>query len=59
MTDDQIEALSEAELVALRDLLNRLIPVAAAIEKAGGEADISLTIDRGAAAALITLSTEV
>lgn len=58
MTDDQIEALSEAELVALRDLLNRLIPVAAAIEKAGG-ADISLTLERGAAAALITLSTEV
>lgn len=57
LTDEQIAALTEPELVALRILLDRLMPLAAAIERAGG--DISLTIERGTAAAFITLSTEV
>ena len=59
LTDEQIAALTEPELVALRRLLDRLIPAAAAIERAGEGADISLTIERGTAAAFITLSTEV
>lgn len=36
LTDEQIDTLSEAELRALRGLVDRLIPLAAAIERAGG-----------------------
>ena len=36
LTDEQIAALTEPELVALRILLDRLMPLAAAIERAGG-----------------------
>lgn len=54
-----VSTLSEPELIALRDLLDQLIPVAAAAERAGGRADISLSFARGTASAFITLSTEV
>lgn len=54
-----VSTLSEPELIALRDLLDQLIPVAAAAERAGGGAEISLSLARGTASAFIVLSTEV
>lgn len=59
LCDADLSRMSEAELVALRVLLDRVISFAAAVEKAGVDADITLTVERGHAAALITLSTEV
>lgn len=59
LCDADLSRMSQAELVALRALLDRVIAFAAAVEKAGVDADITLTVERGHAAALITLSTEV
>lgn len=59
LCDADLSRMSEAELVALRVLLDRVISFAAAVEKAGVDSDITLTVERGHAAALITLSTEV
>lgn len=36
LTDTQIAAMSEAELIALRDVLDRVIPFAVEIERVGG-----------------------
>lgn len=38
LTDQQIDALLQSERIALRDLLDRVIPLAAAIERSGGGA---------------------
>lgn len=54
-----LSRLSEAELRALRATLDLLIPAAGAVVQFGGEADIFLSIECGAAAAIIVLSTEV
>lgn len=54
-----LSTLSEAELRALRALLDQLIALAQAAVRSGAEADVSLSSSRGTAAAFITVSTEV